>query len=116
VLLQAVDRSARVSPNRLELSLLPDSDVASIINLAQREAACCPFFPFAMEIQIDRLTLAVEVPDDAVEIPDQFGSSAQQGDPTPACEVRHPSTSRCRQMSGPSPLLPILPEIYGEPT
>jgi hypothetical protein len=75
VLLRVVDSSERVSPNRLELSIVPDSEVDAVIRLAQREAACCPFFRFTVEIGADRLVLAVEVPDDAVEILDQLVSS-----------------------------------------
>jgi hypothetical protein len=71
-----VKGSERVSPNRLELGLLPDADIESVISLAQREAACCPFFSFAIAIQADRLVLAVEVPDDAIEILDQLISTS----------------------------------------
>ena len=70
-----MDGAERVSPNRLELGLLPNADVESVISLAQREAACCAFFSFAIEIQADRLVLVVEVPNDAVEILDQLISS-----------------------------------------
>ena len=72
---RVVDRSERVSPNRLELSLLPDSDIGAVITLAQREAACCPFFTFAVEIGAERLLLTVEVPDDAVRVLDQLVSN-----------------------------------------
>ena len=64
------DRSERVSPNRLELTIKPDADIGPLVNLTQREAACCAFFSFSIEIQADRLVLAVEVPDDAAEILD----------------------------------------------
>ncbi len=74
VLGRAVDSRERVSPNRLQLSLLPDADVGSVISLAQREVACCAFFSFAIEIQADHLVLAVEVPNNAVEILDQLVS------------------------------------------
>lgn len=67
-----MDGRERVSPNRLELSLLPDADIESVVGLAQREIACCSFFSFAIEIQADRLVLAVEVPNDAIEILDQL--------------------------------------------
>jgi hypothetical protein len=72
---RVVGGSERVSANRLELTLLPDADIGSIISLAQRETTCCAFFSFAIEIRTDHLVLVVEVPDDAVEILDQFGSS-----------------------------------------
>jgi len=74
VLRAVVDSSERPSANRLELSLLPDADVGSVISLAQREAACCAFFSFTLEIQADSLVLSVEVPDEAVGILDQLVS------------------------------------------
>jgi hypothetical protein len=55
---------------------LPEADIGSLINLAQRETACCTFFSFAIEIHSDRLVLAVEVPNDAVEVLGQLLSSA----------------------------------------
>jgi hypothetical protein len=74
VLHRVVDGSERVSPGRLELSLLPDADLGSVISLAQREAACCAFFSFAIEIRADRLVFIIEVPNDAVEILNQLVS------------------------------------------
>ena len=59
----------------LKSASLPDTDVGALVSLAQREAACCTFFSFAIEIQADLLVLAVEVPDDAVEILDQLVST-----------------------------------------
>ena len=67
-------RAERVSPVRLELRLLPEADIGAVINLAQLEAACCAFFSFTIEIEADRLVLAVEVPSDAVEALDQLVS------------------------------------------
>jgi hypothetical protein len=69
---RVVDCSEQVSPNRLELSLRPDSDLGSIVNLAQREAACCPFFAFTIEISAQRVVLTIDVPDDAVQILDRL--------------------------------------------
>jgi hypothetical protein len=69
-----VDGRERVSPNRLELRLAPDVDIGSVIGLAQREAASCTFFSFAVEIQTGCLVLVVEVPDDAVDILDELVS------------------------------------------
>ena len=77
VILRVIDRSERVSPNRLELSLIPDSDVGAAIRLAQREAACCPFFTFTIEIGAEQLILVVEVPDDAIGVLDQLVSSGR---------------------------------------
>lgn len=73
----AVGSSIRVSANRLELGLLPGAHVEPIVRLAQREAACCPFLAFSLEIHAERLTLVVEVADDAVEILDQVLSGVQ---------------------------------------
>lgn len=75
-LLGRVDHRERVSPNRLELSLLSDSDIGRVVHLAQREIACCPFFTFTLEIRLERLILAIEVPNDAVEVLDELVSTA----------------------------------------
>lgn len=72
--MRVVDRSERTAPTRLELSLLAGSDIGSVIDLAQRETACCPFFTFTVEITAERLVLVVEVPDDATGVLDQLGS------------------------------------------
>jgi hypothetical protein len=74
MLRQMVAGSERVSPHRLELELRADADMASVVSLAQREVACCAFFSFTIEIAAQRLVLAVEVPDDAVETLDQLVS------------------------------------------
>jgi hypothetical protein len=67
---RVTNRSERVTPIRLELTIKPDADIGPLIDLAQREVACCAFFSFCIEIQADRLVLAIEVPEDAVEILD----------------------------------------------
>jgi hypothetical protein len=72
VLLQSVAGSERTAPGRLELTLVPDADIGALSALARREVACCPFFSFTLVIRTDQLMLAVEVPDDAVEILDQL--------------------------------------------
>ena len=79
MLLRVVDRYERVSPNRLELSLIPDSDVSSVIGLARREVSCCPFFTFTFEIAADRLVLSVDVPNEAIEILDHLVPGARKG-------------------------------------
>lgn len=70
-LLGRVDHRHRVSPTRLELGPLSRSEIEDVVQLAQREAACCPFFTFMIEIGHERLILAVEVPDEAVEVLDE---------------------------------------------
>ncbi len=78
VLQRAVARSERVSPNRLELTLVPNYDIGIVVKLAQREVACCPFFTFTVEIGEEQLVFVVEVLDDAVEVLDQLVSSARR--------------------------------------
>jgi len=70
VLPRVTNRSERVSPNRPERTIEPDADFGPLVDLAQREAACCAFFSFSIEIRADRLVLVVEVPDGAVGILD----------------------------------------------
>lgn len=76
-LLDRVDLRDRVSPTRLELGPLCHSDIEDVVHLAQREAACCPFFTFKIEIGHDRLALAIEVPDEAVEVLDEVMAAAR---------------------------------------
>lgn len=77
-LLGRVDHRDRVSPTRLELSPLRDSDIVEVVQLAQREVACCPFFTFFIEIRHERLLLAIEVPTDAIEVLDELMSSGRR--------------------------------------
>jgi hypothetical protein len=76
-LLDRVDHRVRVSPNRLDVGISPDSDIANIIHLAQREIECCPFFTFTVEIRSEQLVLVIEVPNDAVQVLDDITSEAQ---------------------------------------
>ncbi len=80
-----VDRFERASPNRLELDLRPGADIGAVISLAQREAACCPFFSFTIEIGSDRLVLTVEVPTGAPEVLDQLVSDTRFPSDTTGC-------------------------------
>ena len=76
ILSHSVDNSERVSPNRLQLRFSADADIESVINLAQRESACCTFFSFSIEIATDHLLLIIEVPNEAVQILDQLTSDS----------------------------------------
>jgi len=71
LLARVADGHERVSPTRLEIGLVPGTDVGPIVSLAQREAVCCPFLSFTIGIRADRLLLAVDVPDEATEFLDQ---------------------------------------------
>lgn len=74
-----VDGVERASVNRLEFILKPGSDLGAVVTLAQREVRCCRFFTFTVVIGAEHLVLAIEVPDDAIEILDQLEIDVQQG-------------------------------------
>ena len=64
----------RPCPSELSLRLRPDlAQLESIVRLAQREKACCPFFDFAIAIEAEAIALRVSVPPDAVSLLDGFG-------------------------------------------
>ncbi len=46
-----------------------------LLDVAQREQACCPFFEFALAIEADRLSLSIRVPPDAVAVLDELCAS-----------------------------------------
>jgi hypothetical protein len=63
----------RPSPTRLELHLSDGLDqVGSLVGLAQREKACCPFFDFSLDIAADSVTLLVSVPEDGATLLDEL--------------------------------------------
>jgi hypothetical protein len=63
----------RRSPTELALVLGGDpAGLGVLVQLAQREKACCPFFDFALQIDADAITLTVTVPPDAAPLLDQF--------------------------------------------
>ena len=69
----AVTAVSRPDPGRAELRLISEPGaIATLIDLARREKACCPFFGFAFEVEDDGLTFAVSVPDDATGVLDEF--------------------------------------------
>jgi hypothetical protein len=76
-LLTTVTRIDRPVPTRAALRLVgKPAELATLVNLAQREKACCEFFGFAFEVASDAVTLVVSVPDDAVEVLDTFTALA----------------------------------------
>ena len=44
-----------------------EADLTSAVALAQREKECCPFFDVSLELEADRRTLVLAVPDGAEE-------------------------------------------------
>jgi hypothetical protein len=66
-----------VDPTCVRMPLQGDADtVATLVALAQREAACCPFFRFSIEIDPDGLVFTASVPPDATPILEQFAGLA----------------------------------------
>ena len=73
LLSRTVTDTFRAAPGRLELTLRRElHDVSALVELAQREKACCPFFEFTLAIEATHVTLVAEVPEDASSILDEF--------------------------------------------
>jgi hypothetical protein len=64
----------RVTPNEL-LVHLDRSVLTDVVDLAQREKACCPFFDFSLRIDADALVLRVAVSPEASVVLDRFVGS-----------------------------------------
>lgn len=63
----------RVSPTELAFGLSEDpAQLETVVRLARREKACCPFFDFTLRIGADVLTLTISVPDQAATLLDRF--------------------------------------------
>ncbi len=54
---------------------LDRSLLADVVDLAQREKSCCPFFDFSLRIDADALVLRVAVPPEASAVLDRFVGS-----------------------------------------
>lgn len=66
---------SRPAPARAEMRLVAKPGaIATLLDLAQQEKACCEFFSFAFEVDVDGVRLVVSVPDDAVEVLDDFAA------------------------------------------
>ena len=65
--------SVEIVGTELRLVLGPsDTDLTTAVALAQREKECCPFFKVSVELEADRRTLVLAVPDGAEEVLDAF--------------------------------------------
>lgn len=65
--------TSRTAPGCLEIILSADlTNVAALIQLAQREKVCCAFFDFALAINAERVTLVIDVPLEASSILDDL--------------------------------------------
>jgi len=70
----SVVSAERADATTARMRLRPETDIAGLVTLAQKEAACCPFFGFAIEIDSDGLAFVVTVPADAEPILDSFAT------------------------------------------
>jgi len=76
-LASAVVSISRPAPERAELRLVSEpSAIAALVNLAEREKACCEFFGFAFEVERDGVKLVVTVRGEATAVLDDFSSLA----------------------------------------
>jgi hypothetical protein len=72
-------RVDRITPNRLEVTLRQElAELKELVQLAQREKACCPFFGFALIIGSTSTALVVEVPEGSSKILDDFISNMNE--------------------------------------
>jgi hypothetical protein len=63
----------RVSPLRFDALLQPElAELSELVQLAQREKACCPFFDFALIIDCASTKFVVSVPENASSVLDHF--------------------------------------------
>ncbi len=75
ILAKAVTHTERVAPDRLSFELRPDlTDLRALAVLAQEEKACCGFFTFSFEVEVDAIAMVVGVPDSATAVLDQFAT------------------------------------------
>jgi hypothetical protein len=87
VVAESVRTVERLSPSSAALVLEAGRPgLEQLIELAQREKACCAFFDFSLAIEADRVSFVVSVPPEASGILDQF--LAAQDPPTPISKAR----------------------------
>ncbi len=74
VIARAVAETERTSPTTVTLTLKADLvGLTDLVQLAQREKACCTFFEFDLVVDVDRVRFVVSVPDEAEDVLDEFG-------------------------------------------
>ena len=77
VLSRTVAEVQRSSPTQVTMTLREDLvGLTELVQLAQREKACCGFFEFELAIDADRARFLVSVPDEATDVLDEFGALA----------------------------------------
>jgi hypothetical protein len=87
ILDSSVIAARRASPGRLELTVrgVP-ALIAALAELASVETQCCRFFRFTMDIRDPEVTLAISVPDGAIETLDGFAEMAARASTQ---QIRH---------------------------
>jgi hypothetical protein len=69
----AVVSVERTSAETVRMTLRPELDgITTLLGLARREVACCPFFRFAVEIDTRGAALTISVPPEAATVLDAF--------------------------------------------
>jgi hypothetical protein len=75
VLSRSVTHAQRVAPDRLACELHADlADLRALALLAREEKACCGFFTFSFQVEVETVTMVVGVPEDAIAVLDQFAT------------------------------------------
>jgi len=84
VLGRSVSGAERHSPLELRLALSDGpADIGTLAQLAQKEKACCAFFGFRFEVEADRRTFVISVPDGAETLLDEFARMANENRSAP---------------------------------
>jgi hypothetical protein len=82
LLTRVVASTERSAQTELALRVRPEpGDLDRLVDLVQREAGCCTFFEFALQITADAVTLRVTVPADAAPVLDGFAALAESPQP-----------------------------------
>jgi len=72
--LQTSPRAERTSEGELRVQLDDSARVLEAADLARREKACCAFFEFSIELEVEASWLRVRVPPEASSVLDDFAS------------------------------------------
>lgn len=73
LLARATVGGRRTSPTELAFGLAEDPiHLLEVVALARREKACCPFFRFSIELDVQSIELRISVPAAAAAVLDEF--------------------------------------------
>lgn len=78
-LARSITAAERIDDRQLRLQLdAATSVLEEVVDLCQREKACCSFFAFSIELEADSSWLTVQVPPEASSFLDEFASLLPQ--------------------------------------